>query len=210
MLLIINGTAGTGKSFTVFAISKLINRKLKRCAPTTKAAFLIKRETLHSQFNINTKNDKENYHRIDGQKLKNLQDKFSAIMHIIIDEYSMLSQVMLGIIDKRLRQATGIENEFFGGISVILIGDPGQLLLVGGAPLYQFPQTSILATHGFNCYLEFKHAVCLEISVRQQNLKNDENQEKFIKLLMRIRDGINDQDTINDWQFLLKRQTSIS
>ena len=37
----------------------------------------------------------------------------------------MVHQVMLAVIDKRLRQATG-RDEWFGGISVILVGDPGQ------------------------------------------------------------------------------------
>ena len=47
----------------------------------------------------------------------------------------MLSQVMLNKIDLRLRQAIN-NNNSFGGISVILIGDPGQLLPVGGQPLH--------------------------------------------------------------------------
>ena len=33
-----------------------------------------------------------------------------------IDEYSMLSQAMLGLIDKRLRQATGNQSEYFEGL----------------------------------------------------------------------------------------------
>ena len=50
--------------------------------------------------------------------------------HIIIDEYSMLSQKLLFIIDMRLKQATGIHLLPFGGINVVLTGDPGQLLPV--------------------------------------------------------------------------------
>ena len=42
---------------------------------------------------------------------------------------------MLGKIDRRLRQAKN-KYHLFGGISVILIGDPGQLLPVGQSPLY--------------------------------------------------------------------------
>ncbi len=41
LLLILLGTAGTGKSFTVAAITKLYNGILKRACPTAKAAFLI-------------------------------------------------------------------------------------------------------------------------------------------------------------------------
>ena len=59
------------------------------------------------------------------------QNKFKEITHVIIDEYSMVHQVMLAVIDKRLRQATGKNNLYFGGISIILVGDPGQLPPVG-------------------------------------------------------------------------------
>ncbi len=53
----------------------------------------------------------------------------------------MLSQVMLAKIDQRLRQAKS-SNEFFGGISVVLIGDPGQLLPVAAPSLYSEKQRS--------------------------------------------------------------------
>ena len=42
LLMIINGSAGTGKSFTIFSLSHMLKHKLKRSAPTAKAAFIIK------------------------------------------------------------------------------------------------------------------------------------------------------------------------
>ncbi len=42
LLMILLGTAGTGKSFTVAALTKLYLGILKRACPTAKAAFLIK------------------------------------------------------------------------------------------------------------------------------------------------------------------------
>jgi predicted ribonuclease YlaK len=42
LLIIINGSAGTGKSFTIFSLSHMLKHKLKRSAPTAKAAFIIK------------------------------------------------------------------------------------------------------------------------------------------------------------------------
>ena len=41
LLMILLGTAGTGKSYTVAAITKLYIGILKRACPTAKAAFLI-------------------------------------------------------------------------------------------------------------------------------------------------------------------------
>lgn len=53
--MIINGSAGTGKSFTIFALSHLLKDQVKRSAPTAKAAFIIKGQTIHSRFNFNQK-----------------------------------------------------------------------------------------------------------------------------------------------------------
>lgn len=49
---------------------------------------------------------------MNGAQLGQFQNKFKDITHIIIDEYSMVHQVMLAVIDKRLRQATGKSNLF--------------------------------------------------------------------------------------------------
>ena len=61
----------------------------------------------------------------------------------------MLSQVTFSIIDQRLRQASGISREYFGGISVILTGDPGQLLPVGGMPFYNEDTKNLLQSKIF-------------------------------------------------------------
>ncbi len=146
LLAIVNGTAGTGKTFTICAITQIIQNTHARCAPTAKAAFLIKGETLHSTFYIPcSKKHSDEFPDLNGENLKKLQNKFLNKTHIIIDEYSMVSQVMLAQIDKRLRQATGKKTLFFGGLSVILIGDPGQLPPVSGHSLYHFPTTTTLA-----------------------------------------------------------------
>ena len=108
---------GTGKSFTISAINNLIKNSHKRCAPT---AFLIKGENIHSTFFIGC-DDKEANLEIKGAKLKNLQEKILNVTHIIIDKNSMISQIILGQIDKRLRQATGKHELFFGGLSIIII-----------------------------------------------------------------------------------------
>ena len=117
-------------------------------------SFLIKDETVHSTFSILVVH-KDIIYDLKGEKLKDLQERFNGISHVIIDEYSMLSQVMLSQIDKRLRQATGKNDSFFGGINMILVEDPGQLLPVGGSPLYHYPQNSVLSAHGLNCYNQF-------------------------------------------------------
>ena len=133
LLMLIIGTAGTGKSFTINALSRLLKKKLKRAAPTGKAAYLIVGETIHQLLKIKV----NQYHKpLINRELIDLQQSLKDIKCIIIDEYSMVSQVMLHLIDYRLREATGKSDLYFGGISIILTGDPGQLLPVLGTPLY--------------------------------------------------------------------------
>ena len=115
----------------------------------------------------------------------------------------MVHQVMLAVIDKRLRQATGKYDLYFGGISVILVGDPCQLPPVGGAPLYQTNKKiqNDLETHGYHCYLPIKTVIVLDASERQKNPDNDPKQQHFIDLLLRIRNGIFDNKSEQDWKF---------
>ena len=84
----------------------------------------------------------------------------------------MLSQVMFAKIDARLRQAKN-NNQMFGGISLILIGDPGQLLPVKGSSLYDQKLSSQLAIAGYLAYKAFKIIIELETSMRQINENND-------------------------------------
>ena len=114
----------------------------------------------------------------------------------------MLCQVMLAKIDLRLRQATQVD-DLFGGISVVLVGDPGQLQPVGGTVLYKTPSTkSNLAQASFVAYSKFELVVILEAGMRQTNDDNDEEQRKFIELIPRLRNG---ESTVEDCNLLLTR-----
>jgi len=139
-----------------------------------------------------------------NESLKELQQEFKGFTIIIIDEYSMLSQVMLSKIDLRLRQA--LNNPIkFGGISVILIGDPGQLLPVAGACLYDIRLKGHMAQGGYLAYKEFKHVVILESVMRQQNSEKDPIQAHFMELIPRIRNG---ESTQEDYDLLMTRVPS--
>jgi DNA replication protein DnaC len=98
LLLIVNGTAGTGKTFTISAISSAVPKEhIVRSAYTAKAAHLIRGETLHKIFQIPVeKGQGTKFGPLNGAKLAALQEKFRHVKIIIIDEYSMLSLTMLG------------------------------------------------------------------------------------------------------------------
>ncbi|XP_068697264.1 ATP-dependent DNA helicase PIF1-like [Montipora foliosa] len=106
-------------------------------ATTGKAAFNINGITVHSLLNlpVGARGNTD----LKGQALVRLQDKLQNIKYILIDEYSMLGQTLLGWIDKRCRQATGQQDEVFGNVSIILIGDPAQLPPVADKPFSRQP-----------------------------------------------------------------------
>ncbi|XP_048579336.1 ATP-dependent DNA helicase PIF1-like [Nematostella vectensis] len=61
--------------------------------------------------------------------------------HTVIDEYSMLGQATFGWIDRRCKQITGYSDQPFGGISLILTGDPGKFPPVSDKPFIMQSQT---------------------------------------------------------------------
>ncbi|RNA42524.1 ATP-dependent DNA helicase pif1 [Brachionus plicatilis] len=111
---------------------------------------------------------------------------------------------MLAMIDQRLREIKG-KSIPFGGISVILVGDPGQLLPVCGSPLYANNSKGPLCLDGKKAYEAFNVVVKLEQVERQTNQTNDIRQEKFIKLLPRCRNG---ENTLEDWQLILENSVT--
>ena len=78
LLLLLIGEGGTGKTFTIYGLSKLIGIKLKRCAPTAKAAFLIKGQTLHSLFRIHCSKKSDYYQPLTGIQLSLFQHEFKG------------------------------------------------------------------------------------------------------------------------------------
>ena len=56
-----------------------------------------------------------------GQALLRLQERLLLMDYLSIDEYSMLGQTTMGWIDRRFRQATGLQEVLFGGKSVIIL-----------------------------------------------------------------------------------------
>ena len=132
-----------------------------------------------------------------------LQDSLSEIGYIIIDEYSMLGQVTFGWIDKRCKQATGYNDKVFGGKSLILTGDPGQLPPVADKPLYHAKLSNAVGEQGYQANHMFDKVVKLTVNKRVQGMTSEPVQ--FRDLLLRLRKG---ESTLDDCKLLLTRQPS--
>ena len=201
LCLIINGVAGTGKSYLINAIRNLLQSRCAVTATTGKAAYNIRGVTIHSllKLPIGSRGNKD----LTGQSLCRLQESLNNINCIIIDEYSMLGQVTFGWMDKRCKQATGYNDKAFGGKSLILTGDPGQLPPVADKPLYHAKPSNAVGEQGFQAYHMFDKVVKLTVNQRVQGMTPE--QVQFRDLLLRLRKG---ESTVDDWELLLTRQPS--
>ena len=169
------GTAGTGKSYTIAAISQQLTqmgKKVKRAAFTGKAALLIRGSTLHHLFKL---------HRLDPHlqlsdaAIHQLREDIGETSVFILDEFSMISSQLLFKIHCVLSQIVRDEESKqkpFGGYSIILVGDMAQLPPVSATPIYQ-ASASKWTTEGHQIYLEFKKVVILDKMMRQLSEEND-------------------------------------
>jgi len=138
--MIIQGTVDTGMSYLIVAIKyameidSLPNKSsLLLLAPTGVATFNISASTKSSTFCILVRD--MNY--LQGLCLITLQGEIKHTKYILIDEMIFIGKKLLKSIDARLRQDFPEHSTiFFGGRSVILVGDLGQLPPVMDKPAY--------------------------------------------------------------------------
>ena len=126
--IFVTGRAGTGKSTLLNYLSWNTSKQLVICAPTGVAALNVGGQTIHSLFRlpIGVIADHEIEQSAELKKLLN------TIETVVIDEVSMVNADLLDAIDRSLRQARGKPRIPFGGVQLILFGDPYQLAPVPG------------------------------------------------------------------------------
>jgi ATP-dependent DNA helicase PIF1 len=126
--LFVTGRAGTGKSTLLNHLSWQTSKQVVICAPTGVAALNVGGQTIHSLFRlpIGVIADHEIEQGADVRKLLNTMDT------LVIDEVSMVNADLLDAVDRSLRMARSRRHEAFGGVQVVLFGDPYQLAPVPG------------------------------------------------------------------------------
>jgi ATP-dependent DNA helicase PIF1 len=124
----VTGRAGTGKSTLLHHLSWHTEKQLVICAPTGVAALNVGGQTIHSLFRlpIGVIADHEIRQGPEVTKLLNTIDA------LVVDEVSMVSADLMDAMDRALRQARARPHEPFGGVQVVLFGDPYQLAPVPG------------------------------------------------------------------------------
>ena len=104
--MIIQGIAGTGKSYLIGVISQSLQNAamsslspLLLLAPTRVAAFNIGASTVHSKLKIPI----QGFCQLEGTRVTSFQEEMAHIKYILIDEMSFIGQNMLENIDSQLR-----------------------------------------------------------------------------------------------------------
>lgn len=124
----VTGRAGTGKSTLLNHLAWNTEKQLVISAPTGVAALNVGGQTIHSLFRlpIGVIADHEIDQNAELRKLLNTIDT------LVIDEVSMVNADLVDAIDRSLRQARQRKAEPFGGVQLVLFGDPYQLAPVPG------------------------------------------------------------------------------
>jgi ATP-dependent DNA helicase PIF1 len=207
----LDGSAGTGKTFTILQCSAKVNQlaaafgvdnPIIRCAPTGVAAQGIKGRTLHSLFRLPTRGALK---PLSTGTLHSLQSLFRSCVYLIIDEKSMVDMRILGFIDRRLKEIFPARSlQPFGGINVVVCGDFHQLPPVGGTPLFsKAKKLNAEKLVGQQAYRSLDTTVRLTKVMRQDG--EDDDTVQFRETLSQLRVG---SLTSENWRFLLRRVKS--
>src|SRR5436305_3608988 len=120
--IFITGRAGTGKSALLSYWRSHTRKRAIVAAPTGIAALNVCGQTLHSLFRLPVGFIDPNALTVDSR----LSTLLRHVDALVIDEVSMVRADVMDAVDTRLRQAYG-NTKPFGGIQVVMVGDPYQL-----------------------------------------------------------------------------------
>ena len=126
--IFVTGRAGTGKSTLLNHLSWNTDKQVVICAPTGVAALNVGGQTIHSLFRLPIGVIAD--HKIE--QTAELKKLLNTIDTLVIDEVSMVNADLVDAVDRSLRQARQKPGEPFGGVQVVLFGDPYQLAPVPG------------------------------------------------------------------------------
>ena len=163
-------------------------RCLRVCDPTGTAAFNILGEMLHRTLSLPVPLTAK-LPELAGEQLQALQTRPEGLRLLVVDAMSMVGRKMLRAVDQRMRQAFPHHaTEPFGGVSICLLGDFGQLPPVTDHAMYDTTAGGgRLSQDGRASFRSFTNAVVLRRVERMRG--NDPAQEQFRRLLSNVRNG---------------------
>ena len=193
----LSGTGGVGQSHLIKSVYqaalKYYNTQAGKdfrrvhillLAPTGKAAYIIKGNTIHSGMAVPASQSLKNYKPLDSGRLNTLRCKHGALKLILLDEISMVGNSMFTVqLNNRLKDLKG-SKEDFGGVSIITLDDLFQLEPVMDG--YIFTDVQCLTSYNILAPILWKRYFRmfeLDEIMRQRESK------EFAEILNRLREG---------------------
>ncbi len=195
--IFLTGKAGTGKTTFLHNLPKNTAKRMIITAPTGVAAINAGGVTLHSFFQLPFgpfvpgsdayERNKQRQFRFSREKKQIIQ----SLDLLVIDEISMVRADLLDAVDAALRRHRR-NNQSFGGVQILMIGDLHQLSPVAKREDWQLIQQYYESVYFFSSNaLDLNTLVTIELKhiYRQSD-------PGFIKLLNRVRDNRLDEITL--------------
>lgn len=181
--LFVTGRAGTGKTTLLHEFVQQTAKVVAVCAPTGVAALAIGGQTIHSLLRLPLG-------IIGGRELGFIPKESLAVLAnldaLVIDEVSMVSADVLDGIDRRLRQAKRRKNTAFGGVQLIMFGDPYQLAPVVSG---QAEKAFYLDHYRSPWFFDAKVWKETEMAVAELDTIHRQADEEFRSVLNALREG---------------------
>ena len=181
--LLIMGQAGTGKSTFVNYLKSASSKRIVCACPTAVSALNIGGQTIHSLFQIQPRD----FIMPEFLKIKaKTRNILMATDVLIIDEISMVAPDLLDAMDF-LARACRHNNEPFGGIQIVAIGDLFQLppVITNDATKYYKQEYGFENSYFFDSHV-YKRANFMRFSFDKVYRQND---GELLENLVRLRGG---------------------
>lgn len=186
----ITGSAGTGKSFLLMYIIRMLQKAIGResvyvTASTGLAACALNGTTLHSFAGIRlgggTAED------LAGRVFRSKESKkrWKAAQVLVIDEISMINGDLFDKLEYVARKVRGIEN-CFGGIQLVVTGD-----------FFQLPPVNPPNRHKYFAFESECWNSCFDLQVELEHVFR-QSDSTFVKMLNEIRKGLQSPETLNN------------
>ena len=187
-LILLTGSAGTGKSTFIRYFCGTTKKRVAIVSPTGVAALIVGGKTIHSLFKLPPR-------YIDPIDIKPAhghdKDLFSNLDILIIDEISMVRADLMDAIELSLRinAQKRKSKKAFGGVQVVMVGDLFQLPPVLGGKMEKQIINNRFNTKYFFSAFGMKQLTMLPIEFTKCYRQNED--DLFFKILQNIRKGHN-------------------